>query len=186
MIIKEGQLLGVFVLKPEMYSDPRGYFIETYRESVINDRIASIRFIQENESLSNKNVLRGLHFQEAPHEQSKLVRVVRGKIQDVVVDIRPDSATFGRYMSIVLSGENKKQLFIPKGFAHGFVALEDNTVVVYKVDAYYAPGYERCIRWNDRDLNITWQTEGTPVVSEKDNHGETFKNIRSKLKEEAV
>ncbi|MGF1669245.1 MAG: dTDP-4-dehydrorhamnose 3,5-epimerase [Balneolaceae bacterium] len=182
MIAEKLRLNGACLLKPKIFRDERGYFLETFRDNFFCNHIANIEFVQENQSGSKKNVLRGLHYQEAPYEQSKLVRVIKGCIQDLMVDLRPDSKTFGEYISIILSEDNKYQLFIPKGFAHGFLSLEENTIVVYKVDSYYAPEFERCLRWDDPEININWSVKSRPIVSDKDRKGYTFKKIKSNLK----
>jgi dTDP-4-dehydrorhamnose 3,5-epimerase len=144
--------------------------LETYKESFIKENFPDIHFIQDNESKSSYGVLRGLHFQKPPFEQTKLVRVIEGEVLDVAVDIRPGSFTYGMHESVILSGENKKQFLIPKGFAHGFVVLSDTAVFSYKVDNYYAPKYDSGILYNDPQLNIDWIVNKTEIrISEKDN-----------------
>ena len=158
------------VIIPEVYSDKRGYFFESYnKEDLKYKHDIKTDFVQDNESFSRKNVLRGLHFQLPPFAQAKLVRVPYGKILDIVVDIRAGSSTFGDYCSIILSAKNKKQLFIPKGYAHGFVVLSEEARFCYKCDNHYNKNYERGIKWNDTDINIDWGIDPQKViVSEKD------------------
>lgn len=160
----------VFLIEPELHGDNRGYFLETFRLNVFAKAIGyEINFIQDNQSMSNKGVLRGLHFQLPPHAQAKLVSVIKGSVLDVVVDIRQSSPTFGQHLSVNLSEFNKRQLFVPHGFAHGFVVLSDNTVFSYKVDNYYAPEYERGIYFNDINLKIDWTLPFEKLkVSDKD------------------
>lgn len=148
---------GLFVIKPMIFRDNRGYFLETFRSDLFKKNIGDITFVQDNESRSSFGVLRGLHYQLSPFSQSKLVRVIEGSILDVVVDIRRGSKTFGKHYRVVLSGENKMQLFVPEGFAHGFVVLSDFAIVNYKVDEYYAPQYDRGINAFDPALNIDWE-----------------------------
>ena len=168
MKIETTDIPGLLILTPRVFEDSRGYFMESFRENWLEDYLPSIRFVQENESFSKKNVLRGLHYQKSPHEQSKLVRCISGKILDVAVDLRKDSPTYLQSFKIVLSAENKKQFFIPKGMAHGFLTLEENTIVSYKVDDFYSPECERSIRYDDKDLNIDWELEQSPILSDKD------------------
>jgi dTDP-4-dehydrorhamnose 3,5-epimerase len=160
----------IIICKPTVHSDDRGYFMETFRHDLFEKFLGyPINFCQDNESQSNKGVLRGLHYQLPPHAQTKLVRVIYGSIYDVAVDIRHGSPTFGQYMSIELSATNKNQLLIPKGFAHGFVILEDHTVVSYKVDHRYSPEADRGIAFDDPELAIDWQLPKTALhLSEKD------------------
>ena len=147
----------VVIIEPKVHGDSRGYFIETFRQDKLEEFLGyKINFCQDNESKSSKGVLRGLHYQLPPYAQTKLIRVIKGCVLDVVVDIRKGSPTFGKYVNIELSGKNKRQLFIPRGFAHGFVVLEDETIFAYKVDNYYAPRYDRGIAFNDKDLKINW------------------------------
>ena len=147
----------VVIIEPKVHGDSRGYFVETFRQDKLEEFLGyQINFCQDNESKSSKGVLRGLHYQLPPHAQTKLVRVISGRVLDVAVDIRKNSPTFGKYVAVELSGENKKQLLIPKGFAHGFVVLEDDTVFAYKVDNYYSPQCDRGIAFDDENLNIDW------------------------------
>lgn len=148
---------GVIICEPQVYADERGYFVETFRVDLLEDFCKQkFHFIQDNESMSVAGVLRGLHFQLPPHAQTKLVRVVCGRVLDVAVDIRKNSSTFGQFVVCELSGENKRQMLLPKGFAHGFLVLEDNTIFSYKVDAYYSKECDRGILWNDAQIGIDW------------------------------
>ena len=147
----------VVIIEPKVHGDSRGYFVETFRQDKLEEFLGyQINFYQDNESKSSKGVLRGLHYQLPPYAQTKLVRVIKGRVLDVAVDIRKNSPTFGKYVAVELSGENKKQLLIPRGFAHGFVVLEDDTVFAYKVDNYYSPECDRGIAFDDKNLNIDW------------------------------
>lgn len=147
----------VVIIEPKVHGDSRGYFVETFRQDKLEDFLGyKLNFGQDNESKSSKGVLRGLHYQLPPHAQTKLVRVIQGRVLDVAVDIRKNSPTFGKYVAVELSGENKKQLLIPRGFAHGFVVLEDDTIFAYKVDNYYSPECDRGIAFDDKNLNIDW------------------------------
>ena len=147
----------VVIIEPKVHGDSRGYFVETFVSNKLEEFLGyQINFCQDNESKSSKGVLRGLHYQLPPHAQTKLVRVISGRVLDVAVDIRKNSPTFGKYVAVELSGENKKQLLIPRGFAHGFVVLEDDTVFAYKVDNYYSPQCDRGIAFDDENLNIDW------------------------------
>jgi dTDP-4-dehydrorhamnose 3,5-epimerase len=147
----------VVIIEPKVHGDSRGYFVETFRADKLEEFLRyKINFCQDNESKSSKGVLRGLHYQLPPFAQTKLVRVIKGKVLDVAVDIRKNSPTFSKYVAVELSGENKKQLLIPRGFAHGFVVLEDDTIFAYKVDNYYSPQCDRGIAYDDKDLGIDW------------------------------
>ena len=147
----------VVIIEPKVHGDSRGYFVETFRQDKLEEFLGyQINFCQDNESKSSKGVLRGLHYQLPPHAQTKLVRVIHGRVLDVAVDIRKNSPTFGKYVAVLLSAENKKQLLVPRGFAHGFVVLEDDTVFAYKVDNYYSPQCDRGIAFDDENLNIDW------------------------------
>lgn len=161
---------GVVIVEPKVFGDERGYFMESYSERDFEAHTGlKVRFVQDNESCSKRGVLRGLHFQKEPYAQAKLVRVVRGRVLDVAVDIRPESPTFGKYVMTELSGDNHRQMFIPKGFAHGYVVLEDDTVFQYKCDEYYHPEAEGGIAWNDPQIGIEWPiAEGEVILSEKD------------------
>ena len=147
----------VVIIEPKVHGDSRGYFVETFRQDKLEEFLGyKINFCQDNESKSSRGVLRGLHYQLPPHAQTKLVRVIHGRVLDVAVDIRKNSPTFGKYVAVILSAENKKQLLVPRGFAHGFVVLEDDTVFAYKVDNYYSPECDRGIAFDDKNLNIDW------------------------------
>ena len=170
----------IILIKPTLLGDDRGYFAETFRQDLFNSAIGgNINFIQENESKSSKGVLRGLHYQVAPFSQSKLLTVIQGAVIDVVVDIRKSSLTFGQHLSFELTADNKHQLFVPKGFAHGFVVLSDIAIFNYKVDSYYAPKYERGIAYNDQDLKINWQLKPEILkLSNKDLNNPTLANVK--------
>ncbi|PSB15297.1 dTDP-4-dehydrorhamnose 3,5-epimerase [filamentous cyanobacterium CCP1] len=169
------EIPDVLVIEPRVFGDDRGFFFESFNESAFNEKTgANVRFVQDNHSRSAKNVLRGLHYQ-IEQAQGKLVRVVAGAIFDVAVDIRRSSPTFGMWVSCELSAANKRQLWVPAGFAHGFVSLEEGTEVLYKTTDYYAPAYERSILWNDPDLAIAWELTEDPVLSSKDQAGQPFR-----------
>ena len=171
---------GVVLIEPQVFGDGRGFFLESYREDECEKNGIRVHFVQDNHSCSAKGVLRGLHTQIAPKEQAKLVRVVRGEAFDVVVDIRPGSKSFGQWEGHILSGENKKMLFVPAGFAHGFLALEDETEFIYKVSEIYSPSHERGIRWNDPGIGIQWPKIDTPYIfSEKDKKFPALKETRT-------
>lgn len=176
MNIIETPIDGLFIVEPRVFEDPRGYFFESFSEKLFKEKSGvEVTFVQDNESLSSKGVLRGLHFQKEPYAQAKLVRVVRGAVQDVAVDLRAGSKTFGQYFSVVLSGENKRQFFIPEGFAHGFLTLEDNTVFQYKCSNYYQPSAEGSIIWNDSDIAVQWAlSQQEYLLSQKDLKAPTF------------
>jgi dTDP-4-dehydrorhamnose 3,5-epimerase len=167
-------LEDLLLIEPKVFTDDRGYFFESFNEVEMLSHGIKGPFIQDNQSVSHKGVLRGLHFQKSPDEQGKLIRVVNGSVIDVVVDIRKSSGTFGKHFSVELNARENKMLWIPPGFAHGFVTLEDNTVFLYKVTQYYRPMSESGIIYNDIDLNIDWQTTN-PVVSSKDRILPSFK-----------
>ncbi|MFA7272746.1 MAG: dTDP-4-dehydrorhamnose 3,5-epimerase [Crocinitomicaceae bacterium] len=174
MNFTECELKGLFILEPKVFGDERGYFYESFNQQEFNEKIGKeYLFVQDNQSLSSKNVVRGLHFQKPPFDQGKLVRVVQGSVLDVALDIRKDSPTYGKHFSILLSAENKKQFWVPPGFAHGFATLEDQTIFQYKCTNFYQPSSEDCVLWNDSDLNIDWQLEQT-LVSEKDKLGKKW------------
>ena len=152
------EISDVVIVEPKVHGDERGYFVETFREDKLQEFLGyKINFCQDNESKSSYGVLRGLHYQLPPHAQTKLVRVIQGRVLDVAVDTRKGSPTFGKYVAVELSAENKRQLLVPRGFAHGFVVLEDDTVFAYKVDSYYSPECDRGIAFNDSSININWQ-----------------------------
>lgn len=160
---------GVLVFEPVVFGDRRGYFMESFSERVFSEYVPGVRFVQDNESRSSHGVLRGLHFQRPPFAQSKLVRVVEGAVLDVAVDIRRGSPTFGRHVAVELSEDNHRQVFIPKGFAHGFVVLTETALFQYKCDCFYSPQHEGAIAWDDPDLNIDWRlSRECLVLSDKD------------------
>ncbi len=161
---------GVLILEPKVFGDERGFFFESFNQRAFNEAVGhAVDFVQDNHSRSAKGVLRGLHFQRAPHAQGKLVRVTQGSVFDVAVDIRPDSATFGRWVGVELSGVNHRQLWIPPGLAHGFLVTSDSADFLYKTTDYYRPESEGSVRWDDPDLAIAWPLEGiTPALSAKD------------------
>lgn len=164
------QIPDVVIIEPVVHGDSRGYFIETFRHDKLEEFLGfQINFCQDNESKSSRGVLRGLHYQLAPAAQTKLVRVIQGSVLDVAVDIRKGSPTFGKHVAVELSGENKRQLLVPRGFAHGFIVLEDNTTFAYKVDNYYSPKNDRGIAFDDKDLNIQWRIPSNEMnLSAKD------------------
>ena len=163
------EISDVYIIEPSVFGDSRGYFLESYNQKKFEEFIGNISFVQDNESKSSKGVLRGLHFQKPPFAQAKLVRCIEGKVLDIAVDMRKDSKTFRQHIAVELSGENKRQLFVPRGFAHGFLVLSDSATFAYKVDNTYAPEFDAGIRWNDKELNIQWGLEESEVlVSAKD------------------
>lgn len=172
MILEQTDINDVILITPRVYKDERGYFMESYNQKKV-DKLIKDKFVQDNESLSNKNVLRGLHLQVPPYAQAKLIRVIKGSILDVAVDLRQGSSTFGKHFKHMLSGDNKKQLYIPKGFAHGFLSLEDGTILNYKCSDYYNAESESSIIWNDPDLSIDWGILD-PILAEKDRLAENF------------
>lgn len=178
MDIQSTPLNGLLIIKPDVFQDGRGYFFEFYRHDILAEHGFSNAFVQDNESKSQKGVLRGLHFQNPPYAQAKLVRVVKGKILDIAVDIRKASETYGQHVSILLSEENKTVLLIPEGFAHGFVTLEDETIVNYKCSNTYNKESEQTLLWNDKDLGIKWELD-KPILSDKDLKGQPFKSFKS-------
>ena len=167
----------VILIKPRVFGDNRGFFMESYKKSDFIKNGIDVEFVQDNHSKSSAHVLRGLHYQEAPFGQAKLVRCTRGRIYDVAVDIRPGSKTFGEYVKVELSEENKQMLFIPDGFAHGFVVLSDEAELLYKTSKEYAPQADRGILWNDKDININWEIDFEPVLSEKDKIQPALKEV---------
>lgn len=179
MKIEETGIEGLLVIHPTIFKDERGYFFESFNQKKFFELTGyKNAFVQDNQSLSSKNVLRGLHFQNPPFAQGKLVRVTRGSVLDVAVDIRKNSKTYGKHFSIILSGENNLSLLIPEGFAHGFVTLEDNTLFIYKCSNYYNKESEATISWNDPSLKIDWNCQN-PIISEKDMKGISFNNFNS-------
>jgi dTDP-4-dehydrorhamnose 3,5-epimerase len=174
----ETLIKGVFVIQPKVFQDDRGYFYEPYNKREFAKLGITDDFVQDNQSLSQKGVLRGLHFQKPPHAQAKLIRVIQGAVWDVVVDIRKDSPTYGEYFGTELSAKNKTILYIPAGFAHGFLTLEDNTVFLYKCSDFYNKASEDSLLWNDPDINIPWNVT-SPILSEKDRNGKHLKDFTS-------
>jgi dTDP-4-dehydrorhamnose 3,5-epimerase len=168
-------IAGALILEPRVFGDDRGFFLESYNESVLTDLGITDRFVQDNHSYSTHNVVRGLHYQ-IRQPQGKLVRVVVGEVLDVIVDLRRGSPTFGKWETFLISGQNKRMLWIPKGCAHGFRVVSDSAHVLYKATDFYAPEGERTIAWNDPDLNIDWGLDGTPMISPKDRLGVPFKD----------
>ncbi|GAF02041.1 dTDP-4-dehydrorhamnose 3,5-epimerase [Saccharicrinis fermentans] len=160
---------GLVIIEPKVFGDPRGYFFESFNQKRFQENVREIEFVQDNESRSSYGVLRGLHFQKPPFDQAKLVRCIEGKVLDVAVDIRKGSPTFGKHISVELSDENKRQFFVPRGFAHGFVVLSKSAIFQYKVDNWYAPDYDAGIAWNDKELGIDWKMSYESILlSEKD------------------
>ena len=172
MIIENTFIKDLILITPNVFTDDRGYFMESYNLKKL-EKVIKTEFVQDNESLSQKNVLRGLHFQKPPNAQAKLIRVVQGSILDVAVDLRKDSETYGKHFTHILSDKNKKQLYIPVGFAHGFLCLEKNTILNYKCSAYYDASNEDSILWNDSELNIDWGIDN-PILAEKDQIAKNF------------
>lgn len=177
MKITETPIKGLFILEPSIFNDERGYFLETFREEFFKELGLNACFVQDNESKSSKGVIRGLHYQLKPYEQAKLVRVITGTVFDVAVDLRKNSPTFGQWFGVELSDENKKQLYIPRGFAHGFSVLSETAIFTYKCDGYYQQNAERSILYNDPVLNIDWKLEDNEItVSGKDLENPCFKD----------
>ena len=169
MEFKETDLKGVYIIEPRVFADARGYFFEAWKQAEFEAHVGPVKFIQDNESMSSYGVVRGLHYQKGDLSQAKLVRVISGRVVDVAVDIRRSSPTFGRHIKVELSGDNKRQLFIPRGFAHGFAVLSPEAVFTYKVDNPYAPQQEAGIRWDDPELAIQWPIDPKDVLtSDKD------------------
>ena len=178
MEIIETNLKGVMVIKPRVFEDARGYFFESYNQQVFANSGLNLHFLQDNQSLSQKGVLRGLHFQNQPYAQGKLVRVITGAVYDVAVDIRKNSATYGQWFGLELTARNKWMMYIPEGFAHGFATLEDETIFSYKCTNVYNKAAEDCLLWNDPDIGIEWPLDN-PLLSEKDLQGKEFKSFVS-------
>lgn len=171
------EIEGVWIIEPKVFNDARGYFMEAFKEGEFRANIGNVHFVQDNESKSSFGVLRGLHYQKGEYSQAKLVRVIKGKVLDVAVDLRQSSPTFGKYVSVELSEENKRQFFIPRGFAHGFLVLSEEAIFTYKVDNGYAPQAEASIRFNDETVGIDWPVaESQLLLSEKDGHTVSFKD----------
>ena len=174
------KIQDLYVIEPSVFEDDRGYFLESFNLEKFQEHIGPIAFVQDNESKSSKRVVRGLHFQKPPFNQAKLVRCIEGKVLDVAVDIRKGSPTYGKHVNIELSGENKKQVFVPNGFAHGFSVLSKTAVIAYKVDNRYAPEYDAGIRFDDEALQIDWRLPPAEVqLSEKDKNLPSFKDLDS-------
>lgn len=171
---------GVWLIEPKVFSDSRGYFMESFKKEEFEKHIGKVDFIQDNESKSSFGVLRGLHYQTGEYSQAKLVRVIKGEVLDVAVDLRQSSSTFGKYVSVLLTEDNKRQFFIPRGFAHGFSVLTDEVIFQYKCDNFYAPQSEGAIAWNDPDLAIDWKIPSQQIIlSDKDSHHSRLKEIES-------
>lgn len=177
MVYRETAIKGVYLIEPKVFNDSRGYFFETWKKEEFENHVGKIEFVQENESKSSFGVLRGLHYQKGEFSQAKLVRVIKGKVLDVAVDIRRSSPTFGQYVMTELSEDNKRQFFIPRGFAHGFLVLSQEAIFTYKVDNVYAPQAEAGIRWDDPQLGIDWPISREEVLtSEKDEKAPSLKD----------
>ena len=175
MEYRKTEIEGVYIIEPRVFGDERGYFFEAWKRQEFEENIGKVDFIQDNESKSVFGVLRGLHYQKGELSQAKLVRVISGRVLDVAVDLRKDSSTFGKHVAVELSGDNKRQFFIPRGFAHGFLVLSDEAVFTYKVDNPYAPQAEASILWNDADLAIDWPlSEEKLILSQKDREAQPF------------
>lgn len=171
---------GVYIIEPRVFKDERGYFFESWKQADFEEHIGKVNFIQDNESKSSYGVLRGLHYQKGEYSQAKLVRVIKGRVLDVAVDLRKSSPTFGQHVAVELSEDNKRQFFIPRGFAHGFLVLSQEAIFTYKVDNVYAPQHEASIRFNDPDLGIEWPIDANEVLtSEKDLKGNLFKDAET-------
>lgn len=180
MEVIKTRIEGVVIIEPRIFKDDRGYFFESFSQREFEEKVCKTIFVQDNESKSSYGVLRGLHFQKPPFAQSKLVRVIKGAVLDVAVDIRKDSPTFGQYVSVELTGDNHKQFFIPRGFAHGFSVLSEEVIFQYKCDNFYSPQSEGAIAWNDPDLNIDWRIPAEEVIlSEKDSRHARLKDWHS-------
>jgi len=178
MQVKPTEIPGLLIVQPNVFEDHRGYFFESYNKKALASQGIDAEFVQDNQSLSQKGVLRGLHFQLPPHTQGKLVSVIRGAVLDVAVDLRKSSQTYGKHVAIELNEKNKTMLWVPEGFAHGFVTLEDNTIFSYKCTDFYHRESERSILWNDPVIGIDWGVQD-PLLSEKDMAGIRFKDFRS-------
>ncbi|MBL6730947.1 MAG: dTDP-4-dehydrorhamnose 3,5-epimerase [Bacteroidia bacterium] len=178
MDVSTTNIEGLLVIQPKVFGDERGYFFESFRDDVLNNHGVSSKFVQDNQSKSNKGILRGLHFQKAPHAQGKLVTVVKGSVLDIALDIRTNSPTYGHHFAIELNEVNKTIFYIPPGFAHGFLTLEDNTLFSYKCTNYYNLESEGSVLWNSASLNIDWGIEN-PILSEKDKTAPNFTDFKS-------
>jgi len=180
LIITETSFRGLYTLEPRVFEDQRGYFFESYNHELFEQNGLNLNFVQDNQSKSQKGVLRGLHFQNPPAAQGKLVQVIKGSVLDVAVDIRKDSPTYGQHIAIELSEENRMMLYISEGFAHGFLTLRDDTIFSYKCTNYYNPSLESSIRWDDEILNIKWNVID-PIVSDKDQKAPKFADFKSQF-----
>jgi len=180
MNIIKTSIQDLVIIQPKVFNDSRGYFFEPFNENSFKKNFTNVKFVQDNESKSSKGVLRGFHFQKPPYEQAKLVRCIQGEVLDIALDLRKNSSTYGKYEKIILSGENKKQFFIPRGFAHAFLVLSNNAIFSYKVDNIYAPDFDSGIIWNDPSLSIDWELDESKfIISEKDKNLDLLKNIES-------
>ena len=180
MNVIKTKIEGLVIIEPKVFFDGRGYFFESFSQQRFNELVAPITFVQDNESKSSYGVVRGLHFQKPPYTQSKLVRVVKGAVLDVAVDLRRNSPTFGQYESVLLTEENKRQFFVPQGFAHGFAVLSEEAVFQYKCDNYYAPQSEGSVLWNDPAIGIDWQLPAEVIqLSEKDKKAVLLKDLEA-------
>lgn len=181
MKITKTPIEGLLIIEPIVFGDERGYFYESFNKDKFNEYVGrEVDFVQDNQSLSAKNIVRGLHFQNPPYAQGKLVRVIKGEVIDVAVDIRKNSPTYGEHFAINLSEENKKMFWIPEGFAHGFSSLKDDTIFAYKCTNYYNKESEDNLFWNDTDLNIDWMVDN-PIISEKDKEEKLIRNFKTKF-----
>ena len=180
MKIIKTEIEGLLIIKPRVFEDERGYFFESWSKAAFENAGLDINFVQDNQSCSSKGVVRGLHFQNPPFAQGKLVQVLKGSVLDVAVDIRKNSPSYGKHVSVLLSGENKTMFWIPPGFAHGFSTLEDNTMFSYKCSGVYNKESEGSLMWNDTNLNIDWQIKN-PIISKKDQNSELFANFKTQF-----
>ena len=180
MKVEQTSIEGLVVVEPEIFYDSRGYFFESYNQNLFIKKLGDFKFVQDNESKSSKGVLRGFHFQKPPFEQAKLVRCIEGEVLDVALDLRKNSSTYGKHEKVILSGDNKKQFFIPRGFAHAFLVLSETAIFSYKVDNIYAPQSDSGIIWNDPSLLINWGIDDSKlIISEKDKSLGVLKNFES-------
>jgi dTDP-4-dehydrorhamnose 3,5-epimerase len=181
MKLIETKIKDLYILEPRVFGDDRGYFFESFNSQTFQELIGEeVEFVQDNQSMSGENIVRGLHFQNPPFAQGKLVRVIKGEVIDVAVDIRKDSPTYGEHVSVRLSGENNRMFWIPPGFAHGFSSLEEGTIFSYKCTNYYSKESEGSVAWDDPELNINWGVEN-PIISEKDQESRLFRDLKSKF-----
>jgi dTDP-4-dehydrorhamnose 3,5-epimerase len=178
MQFERNEFEGVFIIKPRIFEDERGYFFESFNKNVFKANDLNVDFVQDNESLSQKNVLRGMHFQRPPYAQGKLIRVIQGSVLDVAVDIRKTSKTYGKHLKVELSAKNKTMIYIPAGFAHGFLTLEDNTIFSYKCTNFFNKASEDALLWNDDEIRIDWGIK-TPILSDKDKKAQLFNSFNS-------